>query len=54
MLNRARFFQNGNCGYVLKPSILSDPEIYNLENTEGLMEIPGRKVKKKLFALFCK
>jgi hypothetical protein len=44
MLNRAKFLQNGNCGYVLKPSVLSNPEIYSLQNTDKLGKMQGRKV----------
>eukprot|EP00092_Neocalanus_flemingeri_P024885 GFUD01026985.1.p1 GENE.GFUD01026985.1~~GFUD01026985.1.p1 ORF type:complete len:650 (+),score=151.93 GFUD01026985.1:38-1951(+) len=46
MFNRAKFLQNGNCGFVLKPSFLSNPDIYSLQNTEKLGQLPGRKETK--------
>ena len=44
MYNRAKFQQNGGCGYVLKPSFMGDPEVYSVEATKGLSKLPGRKV----------
>ena len=44
MFNRAKFLQNGNCGYVLKPGFLSNPELYSVQSTDKLKTIPGRKV----------
>merc|ERR1719334_1302524 len=48
MLNRAMFLQNGNCGYVLKPSFLSDPDLYSLQGTGELDNSKGRKSKLKI------
>jgi len=46
MFNRAKFMQNGNCGFVLKPAFLNNPEIYNIHNTDNMGLIPGRKKMK--------
>jgi len=43
MYNRAKFLQNGNSGYLLKPKFMSDASTYSLSSSEWLSRIPGRK-----------
>jgi len=43
MYNRAKFLQNGNCGYVLKPRFMSDASTYSLSSSDWLSRLPGRK-----------
>jgi len=43
MYNRAKFLQNGKCGYVLKPIFMQDASTYSLTSTDWLSRIPGRK-----------
>lgn len=44
MYNRAKFLQNGGCGFVLKPSVLLDPENYSLTNISNMDRLPALKV----------
>ena len=37
MMNKAKFMQNGNCGYVLKPNILFSKN-YNLQAKEKVLQ----------------
>ena len=37
MMNKAKFMQNGNCGYVLKPNILFSKN-YNLQAKEKVVQ----------------
>jgi hypothetical protein len=47
MYNRAKFLQNGSCGYVLKPQFLSDPT-YSL--TTFAERLPTSKVALHFWA----
>jgi len=43
MYNRAKFLQNGNCGYLLKPKFMSDASTYSISSSDWLSRLPGRK-----------
>ena len=53
MMNRAKFLQNGNCGYVLKPEFMLSNENYNLgEETEDKKVIKIQISRYSLFVEF--
>ena len=48
MINRAKFLQNGKCGYLLKPGFMLTNEKYNLkEETED-----KKVIKIQIFVYF--
>ena len=48
MMNRAKFLQNGKCGYILKPEFMFTNESYNLgEETED-----KKVIKIQIFVYF--
>ena len=48
MMNRAKFLQNGKCGYILKPEFMLTDENYNLgEETED-----KKVIKIQIFVYF--
>ena len=53
MMNRAKFLQNGKCGYILKPEFMLKNENYNLgEETEDKKVIKIQISRYSLFVEF--
>ena len=53
MMNRAKFLQNGKCGYILKPEFMFTNESYNLgEETEDKKVIKIQISRNSLFVEF--
>ena len=53
MMNRAKFLQNGKCGYILKPEFMFTNESYNLgEETEDKKVIKIQISRYSLFVEF--
>ena len=52
MMNRAKFLQNGKCGYILKPEFMLTDENYNLgEETED-KKVIKIQISSNLFVEF--